>query len=288
MRRTEKMAANFAVFILTHGRPKKVLTYKTLRHHGYTGPIYIVIDNEDQMADEYCALFGDKVFVINKRKIAMWIDEGDNFEDRRAIIYARNACFILAQKLGLDYFIELDDDYYVFCYRTEAGGKIIRNLDRVFRALVDFLSSSEKISSVAFSQGGDHIGGYDPTKQVSRKAMNSFVCATRRPFIFSGRINEDVNTYINLGGRGQLFFTIMNIQLDQKDTQSNSGGMTELYLESGTYIKSFYSVMYNPSCVSVGVIRGKHVRLHHRINWGSAVPVIIEEKYRKVEPRRDT
>ena len=29
----------------------------------------------------------------------------------------------------------------------------------------------------------------------------------------------------------------------QKETQSNSGGLTDIYLELGTYVKSFYSVI---------------------------------------------
>lgn len=52
-----------------------------------------------------------------------------------------------------------------------------------------------------------------------------------------GRINEDVNTYTNLGRCGELFMTIGAVQLGQKQTQKNSGGMTELYLDSGTYVK---------------------------------------------------
>ncbi len=79
---------------------------------------------------------------------------------------------------------------------------------------------------------------------VKRKAMNSFICSVDRPFSFMGRINEDVNTYTNLGRCGELFMTIGAVQLGQKQTQKNSGGMTELYLDSGTYVKSF-----TPSCM---------------------------------------
>lgn len=73
---------------------------------------------------------------------------------------------------------------------------------------------------------------------VKRKAMNSFICSVDRPFSFMGRINEDVNTYTNLGRCGELFMTIGAVQLGQKQTQKNSGGMTELYLDSGAPIYS--------------------------------------------------
>ncbi|MEW3551668.1 hypothetical protein MZV21_26770 [Escherichia coli] len=38
------MRDDFCAFILTHGRPDKVLTYRTLRRAGYTGKIFIVVD----------------------------------------------------------------------------------------------------------------------------------------------------------------------------------------------------------------------------------------------------
>ncbi|MBF8851426.1 hypothetical protein FC325_12155 [Escherichia coli] len=42
------MRDDFCAFILTHGRPDKVLTYRTLRRAGYTGKIFIVVDDEDK------------------------------------------------------------------------------------------------------------------------------------------------------------------------------------------------------------------------------------------------
>ena len=66
--------------------------------------------------------------------------------------------------------------------------------------------------------------------------MNSFLCSTDRPFKFVGAMNEDVNTYTTLGSRGNLFFTFTSLQLDQKETQSQAGGITDMYLKYGTYI----------------------------------------------------
>jgi hypothetical protein len=114
--------------------------------------------------------------------------------------------------------------------------------------------------------------------------MNSFICSTARPFSFIGRVNEDVNTYTTIGRTGGIFFTVLQAKLVQKQTQSNSGGMTELYLDSGTYVKSFYSVMYCPSSVKVGVMgdpRSGHVRLHHAIDWTRTAPLILREEHRK-------
>lgn len=108
------MRDDFCAFILTHGRPDKVLTYRTLRRAGYTGKIFIVVDDEDKTRHQYMAEFGEQVLVFSKADIASRFDEADNFGDRRSIFYARNACFDLAKLVGCKYFIQLDDDYHEF------------------------------------------------------------------------------------------------------------------------------------------------------------------------------
>jgi len=271
---------DFAVFILTHGRSDNVKTYKTLLKCGYTGLIYFIVDNEDKTIDKYIENFGqENVKVFNKKMMADSVDEGNNFDNTKVIIHARNACFKIAKELNITYFVQLDDDYYYFGYRYFTGAKIIKNLDAVFDSMLKFYISTN-IKSICFSQGGDHIGGFSGIK-LKRKAMNSFFCSTLREFQFIGSINEDVNTYTTLGSRGDLFFTFTNIQLDQKDTQSNKGGMTDEYALSGTYIKSFHSVLMHPSSVKISMMNATNLRLHHSIQWVNTTPMILNEKYKK-------
>lgn len=275
-------------FILTNGRPDRVFTYETLLRQGYTGKIFLIVDDLDKTRQQYIDKFGDKVIVFNKMKIAESFDNGDNFKDHRAIIYARNAAFEIAKKLNIKYFIQLDDDYRHFQFRFNDKfnyrPKVIRNLDALFGHLLDFYISSGA-DSVAISQGGDFIGGEncDMASQIKlkRKCMNSFICSTDRPFQFVGRVNEDVNTYTRLASTGLLMFTTNQISLEQTQTQSNAGGMTEMYLESGTYVKSFYSVMYHPSSVTIGLLRDRSQRLHHKISWKHTVPKILSESFKK-------
>ena len=148
----------------------------------------------------------------------------------------------------------------------------------MFQALVRLVETTP-IKTVALSQGGDHVSGNsDPYRTwFLRKAMNSFVCDTEKPFLFQGRLNEDVNTYIGLGRTGNLFFTDREVYLGQHQTQESAGGMTEVYLNSGTYLKSFYTVMVAPSCTTIGLMGNVNKRLHHKINWRKAVPLIIPE-----------
>lgn len=277
----------FCVFILTHGRPDNVITIKTLQRCGYTGRLYLVVDNEDNTVDRYRQNFGaDRVIVFNKKAEADACDEGNNFDERRTITMARNACFSIAEGLGVTHFVELDDDYTSFKFRYKAESEHreswgeIKNINRVFAAFIDFFNSTP-VLSIAFSQGGDHIGGFEKTT-LKRKAMNSFFCSTLRPFRFIGAMNEDVNTYTTLGSRGHLFFTFTSIQLDQLQTQQQAGGITEMYKRFGTYCKAFTTVMMMPSAVLVGMMNGaRNPRLHHVVNWGRTVPCIVSERFKK-------
>lgn len=281
---------DFAVFILTHGRPDNVMTYNTLKKSGYTGNIYIVIDNEDKSAEKYYENFGDKVIMFDKKEIAKTFDEADNFEDRRAIVYARNACFNIAKDLSIKYFIQLDDDYTKFDYRINSKGNYpsghfkIKKIDKVLDIMLEFYKTIPA-KTIAMSQGGDFIGGSQNSNatnpKLKRKCMNSFICSTERPFKFNGRINEDVNTYTRNASVGDIFLTVPIISLTQGQTQSNDGGMTDIYLDKGTYIKSFYSVIFQPSSVKVALMGDKNMRLHHRVNWNATTPVILDEKYKK-------
>lgn len=252
------MCDDFAVFILSHGRANNIKTIQALEKGNYTGKYYIVIDNEDSTSNEYIKKYANKVIIFDKLNISKTFDTADNFKDRKTIVYARNACFDIAKKLGIKYFLELDDDYTVFEYRKVINNTLAHinclQLDRLFKLMIDFLEKTNALT-VAIAQGGDFLGGENSTiyrEKLTRKAMNTFFCKTENKFDFVGRINEDVNTYTMLANKGKLLFTIADANIQQLQTQSNSGGMTDTYLDSGTYVKSFYSVIFSPQAVRIG------------------------------------
>jgi len=283
-----RLPNTFCVFILTHGRPDNVITLRTLEKCGYTGRLYLVVDNEDNTVDRYLANFGaDRVIVFDKKAEADACDEGNNFDERRTITMARNACFGIARRLGVTHFVELDDDYTDFRYKLEETGNhlaIVKTLDALFVCLLWFYSESGA-TSIAFAQNGDFLGGFDNGSGIyrfsKRKCMNTFFCSTDRPFRFVGAMNEDVNTYTTLGNRGHLFLTIPFAAINQKATQSQSGGITAMYQRFGTYCKAFTTVMMMPSAVRVSMMSCNNPRIHHLVDWGRCVPCIVPEKYRK-------
>lgn len=293
MRKNIKEYENFATFILSHGRADNVITYNTLRRQNYTGKIYIIVDDEDETIKEYKKLYKDEVIVFNKQKAIDMTDSADALNKRNSVVYARNYAYKIAEQLGLDCFLVLDDDYSIFTnvfdndrnYITKDVA--IKNLDSYFISMIRFLNHSNA-DCVAMSQGGDYIGGNNSgvvksfvQGKLSRKAMNAFFLKTNKPLVFSGRINEDVNMYINEGSIGKLIFTYPRMRLEQMQTQQNRGGLTDIYLDVGTYVKSFYSILYQPSCVRLMMMGAKNKRIHHKIIWKHAVPLIISQQYKK-------
>ncbi|MWE22378.1 DUF1367 family protein [Escherichia coli] len=169
---------------------------------------------------------------LHQIKIGEWI----HADFKRVRNYAFHKRFFKLLQLGFDYW-------------TPVGGAITPRERELLSGFVDYLCESvgrehtpalsdaaeQYLNTVATRRTRDFLGDNGGhASWVKRKAMNSFICSVDRPFSFMGRINEDVNTYTNLGRCGELFMTIGAVQLGQKQTQKNSGGMTELYLDSGT------------------------------------------------------
>lgn len=271
----------FCVFIFCWGRPTFNKTYKTLRNCGYTGKIILLVDNLDPTKEEYIEKFGyENVYVFSKHFASLESDPMDNFGGLESTLYVENTMFKAAKELGIDYFCAMCDDYYYFGHRRVKGAKKTNNLDKVFEYYIEYLINSP-VKCLAFSQGGDNFGGFDETKLCKRKVMNSFICKTNSPFKFYGSMNDDVNMYVQNGIRGDIFLTTMFFQLDQPDTQSTGGGLENLYLTYGTYVKSFYIIMLSPSSVKINIMGLNGKRLHHSISWKNTTPCIISEKYKK-------
>lgn len=287
MKKGMAMRSDFIALILSHGRADNVKTYRTLRKHGYTGPIRVVVDNKDKELPEYCRRFGDECIVFDKDEAAKDVDLADNFGGTDCVIFARNQCHTLAKRLGFRYFIELDDDYSYFSFKFNSDlyfqSTKIKDLDAVFSAMVGFLEATPA-DCICMAQEGDFIGGpngFGKKIFLSRKIMNTFVCDSEKSFRFWGRINEDTTAYALGGLRGKLFFTINLVAVAQAKTQQSAGGLTDVYRRLCTYVKSFYSVMFCPSAVTVKDMGETNRRIHHKINYNGSAPKILSEKWRK-------
>lgn len=280
---------DFAVIVLCHCRPNDTTTPQTLRDCKYTGDIILLLDDEDETIDQYRKNFPDlKIEIYSKDEKMKTVDAMDITHDKRCAVYARNACFDVANKYGYKYFCQMDDDYTTIPYRYMANNKLYRNnnsnLDEVFKAYIEFMLCNENIGSVAFAEPGDFVGGCGSNlnrKLYLHKCMGSWICFVDRPLHFCGTMNDDVNTYSLNGSRGQMFFTFNFIMIDTPATQAVKGGMTDIYLGRGTYSKTFYTVLCCPSFVSVDMFGDRYYRIHHKFDWKHAHPKLISGRYKK-------
>lgn len=283
---------DFAILIISHGRPDKMKVLHALKKVNYTGKYYIIIDDEDDTAEEYYRLYGDKVIMFKKSELDGTFDIMDNFDGRSVPVFARNVLYKIAKDLGLKYFLELEDDTKDFVYRfvskdLKLSSRKVLDFDSICNAMVTFLEESNA-DVVAFIQGGDLLGGWDRNlwkSKVVRKAMQTFFFKVDNPIYFEGRFNDDVNMYLQQGKIGKLVMSIRDICLITEETQKVGGGITEMYQKYGTYVKSFYSIMLRPDCVKIWGMTSfsGNRRLHHIIDWDSAVPKIISSDFKKGE-----
>lgn len=279
----------FVVFILCYNRPNMVKTLNTLNKCNYVGEYKLILGSDDPQLSEYIKIYGENnIYVFNKDDYK-WVDKQDTFDRMNCVVYARNAVFDIAKDLGYKYFVVLDDDYTEIRYRFEDKGslssKYCKDANELFNVMFELLEASPKITCTALAQTGDYIGGLGSALlkgTTIRKIMNSWFCSTDKRFIFTGTINEDTTAYTTLGSRGYLFLTVQKASINQADTQQLSGGLTDVYLDLGTYIKSYYSVMSCPSAVKINIMGDTHYRIHHNVKWNNCVPKIISGRYKKV------
>lgn len=284
------MTKKFAIFILTHGRSGNCLTYRTLKKTNCAHKIYFLIDNEDEQKEQYIKNFGaENVIVFDKSKSIETTDTMCNVIAHDVIVYARNECQKISAKLGLDYFLQLDDDYVDFQYRfvdsksRKLQARKMLKLNELVEAAINYLETAP-VSVLALPQGGDMMGGTNGgyiQKTYGRKAMNCMFFRVSEPIEYKGLLNEDVVTYTTLGSVGKIFLTAGNAMIVQKETQSLDGGCSLMY-SGGTYSKSFYAVMSMPSAVKIQELKTKKSkRIHHKVYYNNCVPKIITEEFKK-------
>ncbi len=288
----KKVIENFCIFIISYKRAGRVDTINALKKSNYTGDFYIVIGDDDPEKNEYLEIYKDKIVVFNKNDYN-WVDLLDNdFDKKGTPVFVRNALYDIAEKLGYEYFLVLDDDYSGFYWicnsEFEFRKTIIKDLNKVIEAILKFYKKTP-FKIIAFAQHGDFILGsttmadylFSDYIKFKRKVMNCHFCSTKRRVRWLSRLNDDVCTYLYWGNKGDLFITIYMISVQQKMTQQNKGGLTPEYRLFGTYNKSFRAIMVCPSAALIGKLGTKKRRVHHKIKWKLAVPAIIQEVDKK-------
>lgn len=307
--------SDYCIIILSHKRAEflKKNTWALLDDRKSTAKRFVILSDDDPTIDEYIEMYGkDSVFVFNKSESEKMfnIDLLDCYHgktnNKKGTVWARNTQYYAARKLGYRYFIVLDDDYtdiYVrkLMYKKNKKPYLpnvcnlkgidketgISIFDKVCLDYFNILNSQDWLYVVSFAQTGDYPGGYQTTmvqQEYRFKSMNVFFCDTEKEVRYFGRMNDDVNSYVLNGSRGEMSLTIHGPCISQFTTQSEKEGMTDLYKLFGTYVKSLYTCIQNPSSCRIGVLGNTFPRIHHNISWKYAVPCVLDESFCKGKP----
>ena len=280
-------AVSFAVFIPTNGRAENQITYDYLREHGYTGEIFLIVDDLDEDKERYLELYGDNVIVFDKEEWALKTDRVHNTLELRTVTYARNFISNLAKKIGLDYFAMVDDDLSSFSIRYEhqdsLKGKKADNVDGVFKAYVQYMQDCN-IMITGFGGAGNYIGGLNSQfqKGVTFNLAGTFILKTDElpdTFQFRGYVNEDVMVGLDYMSRGHLLFRILDVMHSTPQRGSNDGGHADMYSEQNIYIQDSLVATAHPDKLTR---MAKDGEFSSRINWNNVRPKILTERWRKV------
>lgn len=277
---------NFAVFITTHERVERVKTFDTLRKCGYTGKIYIVVDNEDKQLQRYLNRFQD-VLVYNKELQFKHTDKVIETEQRASVTYPRNAVEAYAKHFKLDAFMVCDDDISNLRYRWVEGDTVRSlamngGLDRVLDLYSEFIVAHDiavtSFVHMLFYMSGVH--GLDKRITEQREIIQVFIRNTKFDMDWKGVMRQDMLTNTLTSKTGYLWWALPFITYDAEpmnETGSNEGGMKETYDNINEYQRSFLGVITTPSCLKIGCANG---RIKMSWNKATAYPMIVSSRYK--------
>lgn len=274
---------NFAIFIISHERADRQLTYNLLRRCNYTGKIYIVVDDEDKELELYHELYPDELIVFSKDEMLKdGVDTVDNFRNKKTALLPSNFCFEYAKSLRLDYFLKLDDDLRDLMYRYVDEGKLkaskFTRMDDIMAVLIDFMEKT-KVDCLSFGNAGSYIGGANGRfkEKIGRNNAGSFLFKTDTDIRFLGTRQEDYNIVAKYSQVGRLFFEILDLCITTSQRGDNKGGCAEDYKDTGMYVVNFYSIIVAPSCTKIGFKKDFNIRR----NYNAMCPKIINERWKK-------
>ena len=277
------MRDDFAVFILSHGRAKEISTNDALKNAGYTGKTYIIVDDLDDQLSDYKERFGEQVIVFDKKAWAEKTDTVTSTSELRPVVFARNACYSIAENLGIKFFTEFDDDLMTFMFRYDENGSLkskkISEMDSVFDAMIEFQEQAGLVSLGIACDAG-MIGGVNGNfrKKLLRSIHQAFILRTDMPIEFKGILNEDGIATALCSHTGRLAFEYTGICQTCPARSTNNGGLSDLYRANDEYVRAFYTIIAVPSSQKI-YVRNSHVTL--KSSSDCSYPRIINERWKK-------
>ena len=206
---------------------------------------------------------------------------------KKVVAPARLAAYDIARKLGVRFFMELDDDWNgiqvpSFISDGLPGRKrlyIKKDPEpfaaKYFKFIVErvFDMVAETGATIAFVQSGELLSADVSYYHFKPKTMNTFILDTENPMPFGG-FNEDVNVYCRRNMDKPCFQVGYLIW-------SHGGSQLRQGIEyTGTWEKTFATVITNPTATRLSTFKnpgsGKedmnYTRIHHNVQYEHTQP----------------
>lgn len=284
------MLNDFAVFIITHGRPYKQITYNMLRAKGYTGKIYLVVDNLDNTLDEYKRLYDGEVLVFNKLEYVAKTDCALGEKFINFAVFSRNAVEDFVKQLNLKTFLLIDDDFSNVRMRLVREEKLlsrqIENFDYVFSCISEYLLSAN-ISTAGVNQsffGG--VKGLNVASLRHRLFNGMFFRNAGHIVEWKSNMLEDIITCVLCGNMGEPFIKLMQFQFDTEPTggENSVGGNASVYNSYDHFKQMFFPIVFCPSCFILDDRAMSHLDTTGKcatILYEHTVPRLISSSYKR-------
>ena len=274
------------IFIPSYHRPTKVKTAKYFVKRGYASKkIHVFIDDETDDIDIYkkeMAKLNCNLHIFNMKEARDRYDfVHRQSKSRRSAGQCRNMFYDIAKKLNIDFYLVIDDDtrvYEVKPFAIYTRGAELEDLVKVFMGVKEFMQR-QKIGLFGLSQTGDMFSVPD-YKIFRNKVMNTTFVNTK--YIYRGeRAIQDNDTSQFVGIMNEGLFTgsvATGLTLNQEQSATQKGGLTELYNENKLLNKSLVIPIQFPSLCYAERQKKNGGRLHHKILHRYLMPKIIKGK----------
>ena len=281
------MRKDFAIFILTHGRPHNQDTLKTLRNAGYTGKVYLIVDDLDNTQEEYQKLYED-VVVFDKMRYVVSSETGISNPHIKFALFARNFIEDYARAIKLNFFGMVDDDLTKFRFRYVEGNKLksleVKNMDKLLECYIDFMDTGN-VATTSLASQFQFVGGIssipEPQSQKLRMCFNFYLRFVKYRVDWISNICHDRITSITCGREGQIWLQLPFVQYDMKELHGiNEGGNSDVYREISDFYRIFFSVLFLPDCNYAMFWKRNNGWVNKIPDYNTLCPMIISDKYK--------
>lgn len=273
------------LYIISKGRPQ-CRTAETMERIRYPGEWRIVCGNNDETLPQYKERWGERVIVFDWYDEITRTDPMDNFgfaDVPSGACPVRNVTSRISWERGENRHWQFDDDYISFSAWSAKlkKNRPIKDGAALYEHMLKIAEFGHKarLQNVGFVQ--DAMEAHPAVRYTIAPRVFNAHNLPSDPALFVpwvGRMNDDIINAVNIWRRGGYEMSLRYLHVKFANTQSEAGGMTDLYQSDGTARKTAYGILAAPSAVKLVYRFGRY---HHNTSWVKLRPKLLEEKWRR-------